>query len=616
MRKLKMDRFCVIFNKKENEDRFSLLYSEIATAKIDPKMFDSYDSIFNQSKIIDWAKYSIVFIHKTDMEKYEERFYDSIDGYKGIVVYFSGGQKGYKCEDGEHFINFQLFTKNIASFLNNWHDKNETDFTLFTTQLLDSEEKKKADLDYERHIKLKPVSYIKIINILKDSDDRILFCDDDIPKDQDSANNLTLATDVDTALKIISSKQKFDIAVLDIEFVNSDKDGFDILKELKKYNQSVKVIMLSGHDGFEAALRSFRMGADHFISKKNFNLEYFNDILELVQMDGAPLIIGKSTVTLEMFNKMSLYSKYSQDVLILGPNGTGKELIAKSIFHLGKKKGKFLSKNCAGIPHELFEAEMFGYVDGAFTGALKGGRKSPFEEAENGVLFLDEVGDMPIYQQSKLLRVLQERKVIRVGENVERNVKNTRLIFATNKKLQELIENGEFREDFFFRITGAEINSPALKDRKEDIELLTAYFVSKFIKDNEIKDDRKIKISEAGFDKLREYEFPGNIRELEKMVYQAMLNFLADPKQKEIEFNLPKSKSSETTASLELKFYSLESIISLLKQKAITSRGLSDDLRIQIIEHLSGKGMNTKQIADELGINDQSLRNMRAGLKK
>jgi two-component system, NtrC family, response regulator AtoC len=421
---------------------------------------------------------------------------------------------------------------------------------------------------------------------------------------------------VDSAIKIIISKQKFDIAVLDIEFAGSDKDGFDILKELKRFNHSVKVIMLSGHDGFDAALRSFRMGADHFISKKNFNLEYFNDILDLIQLDGAPLIIGKSIATLEMFNKMSLYSKYSHDVLILGPNGTGKELIAKSVYHLGRKKGRFLTKNCAGVPNELFEAEMFGYVDGAFTGALKGGRKSPFEEAENGVLFLDEVGDMPIYQQSKLLRVLQERKVIRLGENIERNVKDSRLIFATNKNLKEQIKKGEFREDFYFRITGAVLNSPALKERNDDIELLTAYFVSKFMRDNGISESIKIKITEASFGKLRLYQFPGNIRELEKMVYQAMLNFLSDQKNKELCFEMPEAEENEFKRPDEIEYYPVESIISLIERGAITTRGLSQDLRTQIINHLSGRGMNTKQIADKLGINDQSLRNMKADLKK
>ncbi|HQO08754.1 MAG TPA: sigma 54-interacting transcriptional regulator [Clostridiales bacterium] len=611
-----MNKICIVFNSKENEDRFSLLKSNISSSKTGIELFDFYDSIYKSSKIINWDVYELVLIHKTDMEKYEEKFYESIENYKGHVVYFSGGEKSYKFEGKEHFINFQIFCINISNFLNHWKEKSQFDFTLLTKISLDSVEKKNAETDYLKHQKLKQNQYSQIIDFLKNRPEKILFADDDIGKEQKSSDRLTVGNSIESVIELTDKKQRFDIAVLDIEFAGSDKSGFDILKALKRYNSSVKVIMLSGHDGFDAAYKSFAMGADHFISKKNFNLAYFEGIIELIGMDGAPLIIGKSAAALDMFAKLSKYSKFRHNILILGPNGTGKELIAKSIYHLGKGKGKFVTKNCAGIPHELFEAEMFGYVKGAFTGAKDIGRESPFEEAENGVLFLDEIGDLPVYQQSKMLRVLQEKKIVRVGENIERDVSKTRLVFATNKDLAGQIKKEEFRQDLYYRITGAEIVSPALKDRKEDIELLTAYFVSKFIKDNNVEEDRKIKISEDSFKKLNEYEFPGNIRELEKIVYQAMLNFLANMKKKELEFIIPASNKTENAETLELKFYSLESIISLLKQKAITSRGLSNGLRIQIIEYLSGKGMNTKQIADELGINEQSLRNMRSGLEK
>jgi len=613
---MKMNKICIVFNSKENEDRFSLLKSNISSSKTGIELFDFYDSIYKSSKIINWDVYELVLIHKTDMEKYEEKFYESIENYKGHVVYFSGGEKSYKFEGKEHFINFQIFCINISNFLNHWKEKSQFDFTLLTKISLDSVEKKNAETDYLKHQKLKQNQYSQIIDFLKNRPEKILFADDDIGKEQKSSDRLTVGNSIESVIELTDKKQRFDIAVLDIEFAGSDKSGFDILKALKRYNSSVKVIMLSGHDGFDAAYKSFAMGADHFISKKNFNLAYFEGIIELIGMDGAPLIIGKSAAALDMFAKLSKYSKFRHNILILGPNGTGKELIAKSIYHLGKGKGKFVTKNCAGIPHELFEAEMFGYVKGAFTGAKDIGRESPFEEAENGVLFLDEIGDLPVYQQSKMLRVLQEKKIVRVGENIERDVSKTRLVFATNKDLAGQIKKEEFRQDLYYRITGAEIVSPALKDRKEDIELLTAYFVSKFIKDNNVEEDRKIKISEDSFKKLNEYEFPGNIRELEKIVYQAMLNFLANMKKKELEFIIPASNKTENAETLELKFYSLESIISLLKQKAITSRGLSNGLRIQIIEYLSGKGMNTKQIADELGINEQSLRNMRSGLEK
>lgn len=603
-----MNNYCLILSQKE---RLAAIKNCLGKFQNDFDFFDRFPENI--------ADYKLVVAHFTDVNnEYLDKNISLIKENKIPAVFFSGDfDTELKVKNGIYRINNEIIVTHIYDLIKDFKEKNKLDLNILKADTSDPLILKKIEIGKTEHIAIKDNIYSKIISILQKRKESILFCDDDIPKDQKSVNNLKLADNIDSSLEIITSKQKFDIAVLDIEFINSDKDGFEILKELKKYNQSAKVIMLSGHDGFDAALRSFRMGADHFISKKNFNLEYFKDIVELVQMDGAPLIIGKSPVALDMFNKMSLYSKYTQDVLILGPNGTGKELIAKSIYHLSKKKGRFVTKNCAGIPHELFEAEMFGYVEGAFTGALKSGRKSPFEEAENGVLFLDEVGDMPIYQQSKMLRVLQERKIVRVGENTEKDVRKTRLIFATNKNLKDQIKNNEFREDFYYRITGAEVYSPALKDRKDDIELLTAYFVSKFIKDNQISDSVKIKITDQSFDNLKEYTFPGNIRELEKMVSQSLLNYLSNPKQKELQFEIPDTDSLlNEMKTAELEFFPVESIIGLIKKGAITTRGLSPVLKNQIINFLSRQGMNTKHIADVLGINEQSLRNMKAELKK
>ncbi|WP_334307544.1 sigma-54 interaction domain-containing protein [Paraclostridium sp. AKS81] len=196
-------------------------------------------------------------------------------------------------------------------------------------------------------------------------------------------------------------------------------------------------------------------------------------------------------------------SKSDYTVLITGESGTGKELMAQSIHNESlRSKQPFIAINCAAMPENLLESELFGYEEGAFTGALKGGKKGLFEQAHNGTIFLDEIGDMPIYLQTKLLRVLQENQVMRVGGESVIDI-DVRVIAATNKNLLEMIRQEKFRADLYYRINVLPINIPSLRERKEDISMMLNYFMKK-----------KRHISDEAKEILNKYPWPGNIREL------------------------------------------------------------------------------------------------------
>jgi DNA-binding NtrC family response regulator len=604
-----LKKYCLVFNEKHKiGNRYSNLIESLGEFR---DQFDIYEEFPDNI-----ADYKLILAHDSDIND------DNIAIIRENsipTIFFSGGfVKEVKIKKGIYRVQYILLLNGVNRFIKEFNKTGLINIDHFKiiaqSDIFKDEEEIKENIERSiaEHTKLKGTIYKDIISFLKTKSESILFADDDL-KQNVSDNSLHLNDNIENAKAVVNS-EKLEIAILDIEFINSDKDGFEILKEIRKKTPKTKVIMLSGYDNFDMAFKSFRMGADHFISKQNFNIEYFKGIVELIQMEDAPLIIGKSNATLEMFRLLTLYSKYKQDILILGGNGSGKELIAKSIFHLSNNKGKFLSKNCAGIPDTLFEAEMFGYEKGAFSGAVNK-KSSPFEMAKNGVLFLDEIGDLPENQQTKLLRVVQERTVTPLG-SIEENKFETRLIFATNKNLEEEISNGNFREDFYYRITGAEIHSPNLVERKEDIELLTAYFINKFIKDNEVKNNlENIKVTDDNFNRLKEYNFPGNIRELEKLVNQSLFNYLSNPKANKLEITIPEKLLTEEE-NITIKFIPIESIIEMIKSKALTTRGLSEDLREQIFTYYYGQGKDNNYIAEQLDVNPQSIRNMRAKFKK
>lgn len=235
-------------------------------------------------------------------------------------------------------------------------------------------------------------------------------------------------------------------------------------------------------------------------------------------------IIGNSKKVTQLKETIKKVSSFTSTILITGESGTGKEMIARAIHNeSNRSKNPFVAINCAAIPESLLESELFGYVKGAFTGADPMGRMGKFELANRGTIFLDEIGDMPLFIQIKLLRVLQERKVIRIGSNTTIDI-DVRVIAATNKDLISMIKENKFREDLYFRLNVIPIESPPLRDRVQDIKILTEYFLDKYLKLFN-KKFRKIKIDEDLMKTFYSYNWPGNIRELENTI-EFMVNMM------------------------------------------------------------------------------------------
>jgi two-component system, NtrC family, response regulator AtoC len=313
--------------------------------------------------------------------------------------------------------------------------------------------------------------------------------------------------------------------------------GMDLLSEVKRLHPSLPVIMITEAGSVKLAVQSVKLGAYDLLSKpidvdhlkisvrnalKNQNLQNEIQILKtkLTERFRFDDIVGNSKLIKHIFKLIERVANNDIPVLIQGASGTGKELIAKAIHDNGDRKNrKFIDVNCAAIPENLLESELFGHEQGSFTDA-KSRHIGKFEQAENGTLFLDEIGEMPPTIQVKLLRILQEKTIVRVG-GTEKIKINCRIITATNKNLKEEIKKGNFREDLYYRVSVFPINVPTLKERFDDILLLVPHFLKKYS-----ANDHPKTVSPKAMKLLLNYSWPGNIRELENVIYRATI--LAD----------------------------------------------------------------------------------------
>jgi two-component system, NtrC family, nitrogen regulation response regulator NtrX len=317
-----------------------------------------------------------------------------------------------------------------------------------------------------------------------------------------------------------------DIILLDIWM--PDIDGMETLEMIRELYPSAQVIMISGHGTIETAVKATKLGAHDFIEKplslekvllsvnnalKYNKLETELDIFK--EKDRRKhQITGHSQPISELKEKIGIVAPTDSWVLIVGENGTGKELVAHAIHRLSKRKDKpFIEVNCAAIPDDLIESELFGHEKGSFTGATTM-KRGKFDQANNGMLFLDEIGDMSLKAQSKVLRILQEQRFERVGGNRTIRV-DVRVIAATNKNLEEEIAEGRFREDLYFRLNVIPIRVPPLRERTDDIQELVNEFFTEFSFDT--KKERKF-LSPNALESLKKYTWPGNIRELKNLV--------------------------------------------------------------------------------------------------
>ena len=329
----------------------------------------------------------------------------------------------------------------------------------------------------------------------------------------------------------MAEEKNFDLIFCDIKMPKID--GIETLKKIVENNILTPVVMISGHGDIETAVHTLKIGAFDYIEKpldlnrvltcvknalNNNHLRKENSILKR-KIKSNSEIIGQSPEIKSILELITKVANSNARVLITGPNGTGKELVANQIHEKSSRnKNLFVEINCAAIPSELIESELFGHEKGSFTSAHKQ-KIGKFEQASNGTLFLDEIGDMSLSAQSKVLRALQENKITRVGGNKSISV-NPRIIAATNKNLKKEIENGNFREDLFHRLNVIPINVPSLKDRIEDIPMLCDYFIEKICKEHGIKQKE---ISNKAIDELKKMKWTGNVRELRNILERLII---------------------------------------------------------------------------------------------
>ena len=321
--------------------------------------------------------------------------------------------------------------------------------------------------------------------------------------------------------------EKFDLLISDIKMPKVG--GLDLLRRVKEQRPNQAVIMITAYASPEDAIVAMKAGAYDYLTKP-FKLEEIKSVIQnaLEQTAGqahmeTPVgifddIVGHSPKMVQIYNLIRQVGATKTNVLISGESGTGKELVARAIHRQSARAGKpFVTINCSAIPENLMESELFGHVKGAFTGAVAN-KKGLFEIAHEGTVFLDEIGDLSPLIQVKLLRVIQEREFIRVGETQTVSV-DVRLISATNKNLEQEVIQGKFREDLFYRLNVVHMNLPPLRERQEDIPLLAQFFLEKYSKDLG-KDVRSI--SSYALDTLMKYSFPGNVRELENIIERSV----------------------------------------------------------------------------------------------
>ena len=351
-----------------------------------------------------------------------------------------------------------------------------------------------------------------------------------ILKEENDQYKITEAVDGKQGLDLLF-KIQFDLVICDIKMPKMD--GIEVLKKANDEMLNIPFIMLTGHGNIETAVEAMKLGAYDFISKppdlnrllnsvrhalENKSLRSENTILKN-KVAQKYLIIGESFSIEEVKRMISKVASTDARVLVTGENGTGKELVAQQLHQQSKRfKENFIEVNCAAIPSELIESELFGHVKGAFTSAVKD-RSGKFEAAHNGTLFLDEIADMSLAAQAKVLRALQEKKIQRVGNEKDISI-DVRVIAATNKNLKQEIKEGRFREDLYHRLAVILIRVPSLQERLDDIPLLTDHFTNLLTLEQGLENKR---FSSEALQKLKNYPWSGNVRELRNVVERLMI---------------------------------------------------------------------------------------------
>ncbi len=454
--------------------------------------------------------------------------------------------------------------------------------------------------------------------LIADDDESILWVLQQMFKDKriDTAE----ARDGKTALEMLKA-QDFSVAIMDIRM--PEKDGLDVLKEIRTAGLKIPIIIMTAQGTMKNAIEAMKRGAFDYITKP-FDIGELEIIVDRAlehkklkdevsnlkdrlkeKWAGEVTFVGKSKTVQDVFKTVGKIAPKDVPVIIQGESGTGKELVAKLIHtNSARNEGPFIAVNSAAIPKELMESELFGYEKGAFTGALET-RQGKFELANNGTLFLDEIGDMPLDLQSKLLRAIQGQEFYRVGGKQTIKV-DVRIIAATNQDIEKAVEEKRFREDLLFRLNVVVIKLPPLRNRKEDILLLAEYFLQKFQEEMAIEPRT---LSPKAVDAIKAYSWPGNVRELENIIRRAVI-LSPNPVLSPDDLALPQKKQHKE--SLEDIIYNrLEGFINSIDVKG------KHDLYATIVPFmerpiirlvLKKTGGNQVKTAELLGINRNTLR--------
>jgi two-component system response regulator HydG len=391
------------------------------------------------------------------------------------------------------------------------------------------------------------------------------------------------------------SKKTFDLVLLDMNFtasVNTGNEGIYWLKRIKELKPVLSIIMITAYADIELAIRSLKEGATDFVVKPWNNQKLIETITDILEKKEGPAkqknidnaLIGESDGLLSIFHKINKVGPTDANILILGENGTGKDLIAKEIHKKSlRAQHPFVKVDVGALTESLFESELFGHKKGAFTDARED-RAGRFESANGGTIFLDEIGNISLQQQAKLLSVLQNRQLTRLGTNAPINI-DIRLICATNLPLRELANEQRFRKDLIYRINTVEIVVPPLRDRKEDIVLLAKHF-AKFYGDKYFK--HNIRFDDKALQKLQQYGYPGNVRELQYIIERAVI-----------------MAENNTLQATDLLFSPIEAgSIDMLKNDETKLSSIEKQTILRVIEKNNG---NISKAAKELGITRTAL---------